>query len=212
MNQGDLHTTTGRKDLFRILLKHPPRSVWYSPVSGPWSSWSNLNGSRSVQAWDELQETRILHLIQVALGTILMRHQIARGKHIHWEQPQRSHMLKLPYLQEVRYYLKGVDVDLCVAGQLVDPVNQKPILKTLTIFTTSQQVIQELQQYRCPGTHDHQQLSGHTMLNGKPILRTHFSARMIAKQVTHPMPAVQVQLPPPWWKSSHPRKSRPWSS
>jgi hypothetical protein len=38
----------------------------------------------------------------------------------------------------------AVDVDLCVAGDLRDPINQLPIRKALTILSTSETVIQAL--------------------------------------------------------------------
>ena len=43
-------------------------------------------------------------------------------------------MFKLPYLQEVLLYLLAINVDLCVAGELKDPINGMMIKKTLTIL------------------------------------------------------------------------------
>ena len=53
--QGDLTTVTGRQTLFSMFKSRRPRNAWLSPICGPWSSWSNLNGSKSVDAWDELE-------------------------------------------------------------------------------------------------------------------------------------------------------------
>ena len=58
-------------------------------------------------------------------------------------------MFKLPYLQEALYYLLSVDVDLCTAGELKDPENGKLIKKTLTIMTTSNNMVRSLIGLRC---------------------------------------------------------------
>lgn len=72
--QCDLQSPEGRTMLFKGLLQKQPENVWFSPACGPWSGWSTLNGSRSVEAWDELQESRMKHLEQIALGVVLLRY------------------------------------------------------------------------------------------------------------------------------------------
>ena len=47
-NQTDLSTPQGRQVLFEKLIVNPPRHLWYSPECGPWSAWSQFNGSVSV--------------------------------------------------------------------------------------------------------------------------------------------------------------------
>ena len=59
--QCDLQSPEGRTMLFKGLLQKQPENVW-------------LNGSRSVEAWDELQESRMKHLEQIALGVVLLRY------------------------------------------------------------------------------------------------------------------------------------------
>ena len=71
--QCDLQTSEGRKMLFRELLIKKPDNVWFSPTCGPWSSWSDLNGNKSVQAWDLLHEERYRYVEQIALGVILLK-------------------------------------------------------------------------------------------------------------------------------------------
>ena len=128
-----------------------PKHVWASPTCGPWSGFSTLNGSRSIEAWDELQAIRLRHLEQIALCTVVHRFQRQRQHHFHWEQPRGSLMFKLPYLQEALFYLLAVDVDLCTAGDLRDPSNGKHIRKPLTIMSSSSNVVQQLALYRCAG-------------------------------------------------------------
>ena len=109
--QTDLMTAEGRAVLFQDLLERDPEHVWFSPECGPWSAWSNLNQSKSLHCWTNIQNKRWDNLEQLALGVLLLRHQRARGKHFHWEQPSRSHMFQTPILQEV--YSKTVAAE-CV--------------------------------------------------------------------------------------------------
>ena len=177
LEQGDLQSFEGRSHLLRSIVKHSPRNVWFSPTCGPWSGWSNINGSKSIQAWDELQTRRLQHLEQVALGIVLMRYQREKGHHFHWEQPVSSLMFKLPYLSEVYHYTKALEIDLCVAGHLKDPENGKPIKKGLTIMTTSERFVNCLQGLKCPGNHDHQVIEGSIVVNGQRINRSAFTER-----------------------------------
>ena len=173
--QCDLQTTEGRKLLFRELIAKRPDSVWFSPTCGPWSSWSNLNGHRSIQAWDMLHEDRYRYVEQIALGVILLRHQRSLNSHFHWEQPKSSLMFRLPYLSEAFYYLLAVDFEMCQAGNLKDPQSGKPIRKSMTVLTTSQRLVHKLQNYRCPGNHEHQSLEGQIIHQGNRVNRTSFS-------------------------------------
>ena len=102
--QCDLQTFEGRRFLFEQLMIHQPDHLWFSPTCGPWSSWSRLNETKSPELWKCIQEQRLKGLEQIALGTVLLRHQRDHEKHFHWEQPQSSLMLRLPYLNEVYYH------------------------------------------------------------------------------------------------------------
>ena len=188
LQQGDLHTISGRHDLFRMLCQKKPKHVWFSPKCGPWSGFSCLNGSRSLEAWDELQRSREESLQQIALGIVVLRFQRQHENHFHWEQPRGSLMFKLPYLQEALYYLLSVDVDLCVAGELKDPENGKLIRKSLAILSTSHTMVQELSGLRCQHDHVHQVIEGQVKYKGENISRSTFTenyprkfARRVAK-------------------------------
>jgi len=124
--QCDLQTKHGRTQVFHSLLSSDPRHVWFSPSCGPWSGWSHLNGSKTMQSWDELHRSRMQHLEQIALGIVLFRHQRLKGNHFHWEQPRSSMMFKLPYLSEAFHYLRNVDFEMCIAGKLTDPQKVNP--------------------------------------------------------------------------------------
>ena len=177
LEQGDLQSFEGRSHLYRSMLKHNPRSIWFAPTCGPWSGWSNINGSRSIHSWDELHQRRMCHLEQIALGIVLLRFQRENGRHLHWEQPQSSLMFKLPYLSELHHYTRSIDIDMCTAGQLRDPVNGKPIKKGMTIMTTSERMIQGLQGLKCPGNHDHQVIEGSIIVDGQRLNRSAFTER-----------------------------------
>ena len=175
--QGDLQSREGRQLLFEMLIQGIPRNVWFSPTCGPWSGWSNLNGSQSVEAWDNLQALRLDHLKQIALGVILLRFQLSKSKHFHWEQPATSLMFRLPYLSEPFFYCQLLELDMCMAGDLRDPENGlKPIKKGLHILTTSRKFHENMQGLRCSGNHhDHQIIEGSTRYHGKVMNRSKFT-------------------------------------
>ena len=186
--QGDLQTIEGRRELLQTLVTRRPRNVWFSPVCGPWSGWSHLNGSISLEAFDQLSATRLKHLEQIALGIVLLRYQRQQVSHLHWEQPQPSLMFKLPYLSELYAYTVPANFDMCTAGNLRDPVNNKHIRKSLTVMTTSTTVATTLSQHKCRGLHEHQVIEGTTKVNGITMNRSTYTesyprkfARMIVQ-------------------------------
>ena len=138
-----------------------------------------------------------MNLSHVALCLVLARFQREQYSHVHWEQPQRSLMLKLPYLQEIKHYLWVFDVDLCVAGQLQDPVSMEAIRKTLTIMTSMQDLANQLSRYRCTRDHEHEQIAGSVKVDGKHINRSTYTeryprkfARLLARLMCRVRPAV----------------------
>lgn len=174
--QGDLQSRDGRRLLFETLIQTTPRNVWFSPTCGPLSGWSNLNGSKSIEAWDKLQALRLNHLEQVALGIVLLRYQLENSHHFHWEQPATSMMFRLPYLKEPFYYTLLIDLDMCVAGDLKDPENGKPIKKGLHILTTSTSFHAEMQGLRCCGNHpEHQTIEGSVHFKGQLMNRSKYT-------------------------------------
>ena len=171
----DLQSAEGRQLLFHDLVHQEPRHVWFSPSCGPWSGWSNINGTKSIEHWEQLHRNRLQHIEQIALGMVILRFQISLGHHFHWEQPRTSLMLRLPYLCEAYQCLRNLEVDLCVAGNLCDPVSGKPIKKALTILTTSPILVDQLSHLRCPGNHEHQIIEGTTRYKGENVNRSTFT-------------------------------------
>ena len=133
LNQGDLQSPEGRKALMILLCRHSPKHLWLSPKCGPWSNWSRFNSQRSLKLWDQIQAERLDMLSQVALCLVLCRHQVRLSRHVHWEQPKGSLMLRLPHLQELTRYMQSAQPDMCMAGNLRDPVNQQLMKKGLNI-------------------------------------------------------------------------------
>ena len=99
-------------------------------------------------------------------------------------------------MQEVRYYMLPVDVDLCVAGNLKDPNNGLPIKKSLTIMTTSEYMVKSLHGLRCPGNHQHQTIEGQVVVEGQKINRSTFteklSTKVCQKASFHPGPGAEA--------------------
>ena len=77
----DLQSHEGRQVLFQELIGYQPRHLWFSPSCGPWSGWSNINGQKSIEHWEQLHQDRLKHLEQVALGMVLLRYQTSLGNH-----------------------------------------------------------------------------------------------------------------------------------
>ena len=187
--QGDLSTQPGRMGLFQSVARHRPKHIWYSPVCGPWSSWSRLNSSRSLEHQKEYQLKRQELLYQFALGIALYRHQISQGDHFHWEQPQRSLMLKLPCLSEIHDHTQACEFDMCRAGNLMDPENGLAMKKGMTIITTFPPLYQRFHCMTCKHDHQHQPIEGSfRQKNGTCMLRSQFTEvypRKFARAVAH---------------------------
>ena len=174
--QGDLAQASGRKELFRLMARHRPTHVWYSPTCGPWSAWSQLNASRSMQHHDEYERKRCDLLYQLALGIVLYRHQVSLSKHFHWEQPKRSLMFQTPLLAEVHEHTQACQFDMCRVGHLKDPENGMFMQKGMTLLTTFAPLFQQLHGMCCDHRHDHQAIEGSCRVkNGKSMLRTQYT-------------------------------------
>ena len=103
-------------------------------------------------------------------------------------------MMSLPYLNELFHHMLSAKPDMCVAGSLQDPVNQKHMKKSMPIMTTSQRMYETLHFQKCQGEHEHQPIEGSTHVHGQRILRSKFSdnysgkfARLAAKPMMKAM-------------------------
>ena len=67
-SEADLATSEGRSRLFSSLIRHRPKHLWVSPDCGPWSSWAQLNESRSLESQQEYATKRP----PTAISTCLM--------------------------------------------------------------------------------------------------------------------------------------------
>lgn len=183
--RNDLHTQAGRRELFEQVIQEDPQNIWFSPSCGPWCAFSNLNGSRSIEAWEKMHHNRIEHLQDLALGIVLLQHQIETGNHLHWEQPQRSVMFRLPFLSFLFVNTWAAEFNMCQMG-LRDPQTQLLIQKGMTVMTTSWSLYQTLHGKKCHHDHQHQVIEGSVKVNGEIISRSTFTEnypRKFARQV-----------------------------
>ena len=104
LGDGDLSKVESRQKLFQWIAQHRPQHLWYSPTCGPWSSWNNLNASRSLENQMKYQQLRSNLMYQVAMGIVLYRHQVMHGRHFHLEQPSRSLMLHVHGMSEIHQH------------------------------------------------------------------------------------------------------------
>ena len=61
LEQGDLMTAEGRKQLFALVARDKPSHLWFSLECKAWSAWSRLNAQRSLQSWDKFVQERLRH-------------------------------------------------------------------------------------------------------------------------------------------------------
>ena len=207
IQEGDLSSKEGRQQLFKTLLESRPQHVWFSPTCGPWCAWSFLNESQSVAGFQHVQEQRDQHLYQLALGLVLYRYQCIHQRHLHWEQPARSLMLKTPYLYEVAQGTYKANFDMCQVGGMRDPQNQKLFKKGMEVHTTSQQMYLQFNGRKCNKQHDHQPLEGNTIYKGVSIRRTAFSqnyTRKFARSLAQVLTKVKnmKEMPIMCWEST----------
>ena len=174
--RGDLQSVDGRKDLFQEMYRCQPEHLWFSPSCNPWCGFSTLNGSRSLQAWDDLQSNRRYHLEQLALGLVLLRFQLQHQRHLHWEQPRTSVMFRLPLLKELYIHSKAAEFDMC-QFDLRDPNSQELIKKGMIVRTTSQKVFQSIHGRKCSHNHQHQTIEGSVVSNGVRVNRSQYTER-----------------------------------
>ena len=120
-SEGDLQTKAGRRKLFQILALQNPDYVWYSPVCGAWSKWSNLNTGKSLQDFQDVTCKRRDHLWQISLAVVLYRYQNQQSKHFQMEQLDGSLMLQQPALSEIVTGTQSCRFDMCRLGDLKDP-------------------------------------------------------------------------------------------
>ena len=174
--QGDVSTTMGRQALFQKIVRHRPKHIWYSPTCGPWSSWSQLNASRSLFHQEMYREQRHQLLYQLSLGIVLYRHQVENGDHFHWEQPQRSLMFRHPCLAEVHMHTQACQFDMCRAGNLRCPETQVHMKKGMMILTTHAPFFSRFHGMSCDNRHPHQPIEGSCRNpQGETMLRTKFT-------------------------------------
>ena len=97
--------------------------------------------------------------------------------------------------------LLAIDVDLCIAGELKDPINGMVIKKALTILSTSRRMIDAPTGLRCSHQHEHQTIEGQTNVNGVTMNRSTFTEnypRKFARRLALAMCKIQFPREEPY--------------
>ena len=186
LQEGDLSTSVGRRNLLAHLLAENPENLWMSPVCRPWCRWSLFNMSRSESLRDQILRDREKSLWQISLAVVLLEFQVSQDHHFHFEQPEGSQMLLVPSLNPVLQATKRCCFDLCTVGDLRDPVNQKAVRKRLIVHTTSEELFQTLVNRKCTMQHEHSQIAGSTVLENNRMPMSQFTElypRKFARQI-----------------------------
>ena len=78
----------------------------------------------------------------------------------HLEQPNGSHMVYQTELQAVVKQSFRAKCDMCVAGQLRNPITGDLLRKSTQVLTTSRLMCEMLSFYRCTKDHNHGSIEG----------------------------------------------------
>ena len=188
--EGDLSTKAGRQKLFQILVRHRPKNLWYSPVCGPWGSWSHLNMGKSLQGYQDVMDKRTSNLWQISLAVVLYQWQQSQKKHFHMEQPKGSEFYLQPVLKDLMQETWTCHFDMCRVGQLTDPQTGLPIRKRLHVQTTSESLHRAIHGQMCQKDHQHRQIAGSAQYENKSIPLSTFTERYPTKFARHVTKAI----------------------
>ena len=175
LSQGDLRKPGGRQNLFKTLVLHQPRDVWYSPECRPWCLWSGYNLTTSETTMEKILGDRAESLWQISLGIVLLEYQLQKGSHFHMEQPNGSQMWNIHGIEPILKQTSRCSFDLCKVGSLKDPDSQKPIRKRLVVQSTSDVLYRELHGKHCDRNHEHKTIEGSTIVNGQRMPLSKFT-------------------------------------
>ena len=161
--QGDLSTTSGRKNLFAHLIIEQPEHVWIAPECRPWCRWSLFNEQRSLEHFLQVAAERIENIWQIALCVVLCEHQLNNDRHFHLEQPNGSLFLQHPSIVALEHATQQCRFDMCLVGGLKDPKTKEFIRKRMT------------RNRFCRHDHNHHQIAGSTKVNGQNVPMSAFT-------------------------------------
>ena len=162
LKQGDLSTREGRCRLYDRLLVKQPRHLWMSPRCRAWCRWSQFNMSKSPELAKRIIQDRKEDCVHLLLCDALFQFQQWRNTecHAHLEQPDGSSMVYQDELKAVLDQVFRAKCDMCVAGQLRNPITDEPLKKSTQVLTTSKLMFNMLQHLRCSQDHSHGQIEG----------------------------------------------------
>ena len=162
LRQGDLSTRSGRCRLYDRLLIKQPRHLWMSPRCKAWCRWNQFNMTKTPELARRIQQDRHEDLVHLLLCDALFQFQEWRHPecHAHLEQPDGSLMVHQPELQAVVEQAFRAKCDMCVAGQLRNPITGDLLRKSTQVLTTSRLMFDMLEFLRCNREHRHGLIEG----------------------------------------------------
>ena len=151
LKQGDLSTASGRRCLYDRLLLKQPRHIWMSPRCKAWCRWNQFNTTKTPELANRIMKDRLEDIVHLLLCDALFQFQQWRHPecHAHLEQPDGSHMVYQPELQDVVEQTLRAKCDMCVAGQLRNPITGELLRKSTQVLTTSRLMYDMLEFLRC---------------------------------------------------------------
>ena len=162
LKQGDLSTASGRRCLYDRLLLKQPRHIWMSPRCKAWCRWNQFNMTKTPELANRIMKDRLEDIVHLLLCDALFQFQQWRHPecHAHLEQPDGSHMVYQSELQDVVEQTLRAKCDMCVAGQLRNPITGELLRKSTQVLTTSRLMHDMLEFLRCSRDHKHGLIEG----------------------------------------------------
>lgn len=153
LKQGDLLVVS----IYDRLLLKQPRHIWISPRCKARCRWNHFNMSKTPESARRILQDRQEDLVHLLLCDALFQFQQWRNPecHTHLEQPDGSHMVYQPELQDVVKQTFRAKCDMCVAGQLRNPITGELLRKSAQVLTTSRLMCAMLDFHRCSKDHQH---------------------------------------------------------
>ena len=186
---GDLSTFEGQCKLLKMIFRYRPKHVWLAPECAPWCPWNRFNQGRSIQAWNRVSELQEQSRTHLRLCALILRIQMNLNGHFHLENPLTSALWNQPEIQPICNQTAVARFDQC-RFDLRHPETQELIQKSTRVQSSSNAVIQKLDQKVCHRDHYHTQLKGKCVVKGISMNATRYAAfypRRMAQQIASAM-------------------------
>ena len=166
-NRYDLLQKANRDKIDQMIEEDDPFLLSMSPVCGPWSSWQNVNMSKSEELYEKIMADRKSWYPVLKWLAGVVRKRIQKGREIVLENPWPSLLWKLRFMEDLYtepliHPVTGEPVELCRLGQcmyVLEGESGLPHQKATGMLLSSGEMKKYLTT-RCDRSHEHEPLEG----------------------------------------------------